>query len=100
MLVFPDGPGWIEKELGPMLAEKALDAIADLMPKEAAEIADDVKEKGADVAKTIWMANLKKKEQEASEKFYYIPVSKILKFEDGRNKLIFRNDKVILTQDS
>jgi hypothetical protein len=99
LLVFPDGPSWVEKELGPMLSEKALDVIEDLMPKEAAKIAADVKDKGVDVAKSIWMANLKKKEQEATEKFYYMPISKIFQFEDGRNKLIFKNDSVILNVD-
>ena len=96
LLVFPDGPSWIEEELGPLLSDQAVGIIEDLMPKDADKIAKDVKEKGIDVAKRIWMINLKKREQEALEKFYYIPISKVFEFEDGKDKLIFKKDRVIL----
>jgi sporulation protein YlmC with PRC-barrel domain len=96
LVVFPDGPGWVETELGPLLAGEAIELIKGLMPEEAAQIGKDVSEKGYDVAKNIWLKNLKKREQEALQKFYYIPLSKILEFEDGRNKLIFKQDRVIL----
>ena len=96
LVVFPDGPGWVEKELGPLLSSQAIEIIEGLMPKDAAKIAKDIKDKGIDVAKRVWIANLKKREQEALEKFYYIPISKIFKFEDGKDKLIFRQDRLIL----
>ena len=96
LVVFPDGPGWVEKELGPLLSNQAIEIIEGLMPKDAAKIAKDIKDKGIDVAKKIWMANLKQREQEALEKFYYIPISKIFEFEDGKDKLIFKKDRVIL----
>jgi len=96
LVVFPDGPGWVEKEIGPIIAKKALEIINDLMPEDTTQIAKDITDKGYDAAKSIWMKNLEKRELEALEKFYYIPISKIFEFEDGRNKLIFKNDRIIL----
>ncbi len=96
LVVFPDGPGWVEKELGPLLAEQAIGLIKDFMPEDAAQIAKDVTDKGYNVARNIWQKKLKKREQEALQKFYYIPILKIFEFEDGRDKLIFKQDRVIL----
>ena len=96
LLVFPDGPSWVEKELGPLLAEQAIGIIKDLLPEDTDQIVNDISDKGYDAAKSIWMKNLKKRELEALEKFYYIPISKIFEFEDGRNKLFFKNDRIIL----
>jgi len=96
LVVFPDGPGWVEKEIGPIIAKKALEIIKDLMPEDTSQITKDIADKGYDSAKSIWMKNLEKRELEALEKFYYIPISKIFEFEDGRDKLIFKNDRIIL----
>ena len=96
LVVFPDGPGWVETELGPLLSDQAISIIEGLIPKDAAKIAKDIKDKGIDVAKKIWIEQLKKREQEALEKFYYIPISKIFRFESGKDKLIFKKDRIIL----
>ena len=62
LVVFPDEPGWVEKELGPLLSKQAINIIEDLMPKDAAKIAKDISDKGIAVANNIWMVNLEKME--------------------------------------
>jgi len=99
LLVFPDGPGWIERELGKVVAEKALSIIEDLMPEDIDKIANDIAEKGTETALSVWKTVLKKKEEDALGRFYLVPISKVLEFRNGKDQLVFKEDRIILRLD-
>lgn len=96
LLVFPDGPGWIEKELASIALDKAVDVLKDLLPDEADKIAEDVMDKGTDAAVELWKKKLKEKEEKAQGSFYLVPTTQIAEFKRGKDQLIFKKDRIIL----
>jgi sporulation protein YlmC with PRC-barrel domain len=99
LLIFPDGPSWVEKELGGIVGEKAVEMVKDLLPEEADKITKDIQSKGTDTALRIWKDFLKKKEEKAFEKFHLIPILEINEFRRAKDQIVFKSDRIILKGD-